>query len=63
MEASVWETERVLNMLSNDFVIITLYTDDRTALPEDMQYYLKLRAREKNQDLWSKMGRFASVKV
>jgi len=47
MEASVWGDERVLNMLSNDFVIITLYTDDRTALPEDMQYISKTSGKDR----------------
>lgn len=34
MEATVWSDPRVLERLKNDFVIIALYVDDKTALPE-----------------------------
>lgn len=35
MEARVWSDPRVLEMLRNDYVIIALYVDDRTKLPEN----------------------------
>ncbi|MCK5136508.1 MAG: thioredoxin family protein [Bacteroidales bacterium] len=38
MEAAVWSDPEVLNMLRNDFVIVALYTDDRTKLPESEWY-------------------------
>lgn len=34
MEASVWSDTRVLERLRNDFVIIALYVDDKSNLPE-----------------------------
>ena len=34
MEANVWSDPRVLERLKNDFVIIALYVDDKTALPQ-----------------------------
>ncbi len=34
MEANVWSEPRVLEKLKNEFVIIALYVDDKTALPE-----------------------------
>ena len=34
MEANVWSDPRVLSRLKNDFVIIALYVDDKTLLPE-----------------------------
>ena len=34
MEATVWSDPRVLERLKNEFVIIALYVDDKTALPE-----------------------------
>lgn len=34
MENSVWADSRALNMLREDYVIIALYTDDRSKLPE-----------------------------
>lgn len=38
MEANVWSDPRVLNRLQKDFLIITLYVDDKTKLPEDEWY-------------------------
>ncbi len=35
MENGVWGDPRALKMLSEDYVIIALYTDDRTTLPEE----------------------------
>jgi len=34
MEANVWSDPRVLERLKNDFVIIALYVDDKTSLPQ-----------------------------
>jgi thiol:disulfide interchange protein DsbD len=36
MEASVWADARVADRLSNDFVLISLYVDDKTPLKEPM---------------------------
>ena len=35
MEARVWSDPEVLRRLSEDFVIVSLYVDDKTKLPED----------------------------
>jgi thiol:disulfide interchange protein len=35
MEATVWSDPRVLDRLNNDVVILALYNDDRTTLPEE----------------------------
>jgi thiol:disulfide interchange protein len=35
MYSEVWSDPRVLSILSNSFVIASLYTDDRTVLPEE----------------------------
>lgn len=37
MEASVWTDDKVADMLNNDYVLITLFVDDKTALPEHIQ--------------------------
>ena len=37
MESRVWSDPRVLDMLKNDFVIVALYTDDKTRLLEEDQ--------------------------
>lgn len=38
MEASVWAEHEVLNRLKNDYVIISLYVDDKTELAENEKY-------------------------
>ncbi len=38
MEASVWSEPEVLKRLQKDFVLISLYVDDKTELPVDEQY-------------------------
>lgn len=35
MEQRVWSDPKILSMLKNDFVIVVLYTDDKTKLPEN----------------------------
>jgi thiol:disulfide interchange protein DsbD len=34
MEDNVWVDPRVLERLNNDYVLVSLYVDDKTALPE-----------------------------
>jgi thiol:disulfide interchange protein DsbD len=34
MEAKVWSDPRVLKKLKEDYIVVSLYTDDKTALPE-----------------------------
>ena len=38
MESVVWKDPRVLQMLNNDYIILALYVDDKTPLPEHEQY-------------------------
>ncbi|HRN34107.1 MAG TPA: protein-disulfide reductase DsbD family protein [Saprospiraceae bacterium] len=40
MEEHVWPTNKVKNLLTNEFVVISLYVDDKTPLPEDQQVTL-----------------------
>jgi thiol:disulfide interchange protein DsbD len=37
MEASVWNDARVADILKKDYVLISLYVDDKTPLPEPLQ--------------------------
>lgn len=41
MEAVVWSDPQVLNRLQNDFVVVALYVDDKTTLPENQWYASK----------------------
>jgi thiol:disulfide interchange protein DsbD len=38
MEAKVWSDPRVLKKLRDDYIVVSLYTDDKTALPEEEQF-------------------------
>ncbi|WP_106292674.1 protein-disulfide reductase DsbD family protein [Arcticibacter pallidicorallinus] len=38
MESSVWPDKRVLETIQNDYVLIQLYVDDKTALPENERF-------------------------
>ncbi len=47
MEAAVWSDPQVQDRLRNNFVIISLYVDDRTDLPESEQYISNTGGRER----------------
>jgi thiol:disulfide interchange protein len=38
MEVSVWSDPQVLQRMNDDYVLISLYVDDKTALPENERY-------------------------
>ena len=38
MEAAVWSDGAVLKRLKEDYVLISMFVDDKTALPEDQKY-------------------------
>jgi thiol:disulfide interchange protein DsbD len=38
MEARVWSDKEVLKLLKNDFIVLALYVDDKTELPESSWY-------------------------
>jgi len=35
MEAAVWSDPKVLNILQNDYIVVALYVDDKSKLPEE----------------------------
>ncbi len=39
MEDNVWSQPKVLKKLSDDYVLISLYVDDKTALPDNQQFF------------------------
>jgi thiol:disulfide interchange protein DsbD len=41
MEDNVWSQPKILKKLSDDYVLISLYVDDKTLLPENQQYISK----------------------
>ena len=42
MEAKVWSDPRVLKKLKEDYIVVSLYTDDKTVLPEAEQFNSKV---------------------
>ncbi len=56
MENTVWENEQVMKMIAENYVLVGLYTDDRTKLEESEWYTSKIDGRnvdtlgEKNLD-------------
>ena len=51
MESRVWSDPNVLNILKNDFVIVALYTDDKSKLEE------KDWVKAENGDVYKQLGR------
>jgi thiol:disulfide interchange protein DsbD len=47
MEESVWSDPTVQSLLRNEFVIVALYTDDRTKLPEEEWYTSRVDGKVK----------------
>jgi thiol:disulfide interchange protein len=47
MEANVWPNQEVLKRLKNDYVIASLYIDDKTELPANERYISKYDNKEK----------------
>ena len=49
MEEQVWSKNKVFNILNDDFIIVSLYVDDRRELPQEEQFqYLKPNGTVKN---------------
>ncbi|MBE0638151.1 MAG: thioredoxin family protein [Bacteroidales bacterium] len=48
MEQSVWSDPRVLQRLRDEYIIVSLYVDERTALPKEDQFVSDFGGREKN---------------
>lgn len=46
MEASVWSDPQVLKRLNEDYVLISLYVDDKTELPENEKYTSKFSGKK-----------------
>ncbi len=59
MEAAVWTNEKVRSLINDDYVLITLYVDDRTPLPEQQKIMEngKERTLRTVGDKWSYLQR------
>lgn len=47
MEAAVWSDPQALSMLMNDYIVISLYTDDQSLLPESEQKVIEVNGKNK----------------
>ncbi len=63
MEEQVWSQDKVYNVLSEDFIIISLYVDDRKELPKEAQFkYLKPNGSIKNiKSIGDKWATFQTI--
>jgi thiol:disulfide interchange protein DsbD len=59
MEAAVWSNARVKSIIDNDYVLISLYVDDKTKLPETIEIneYGKTSKLRTIGDKWSYLQR------
>lgn len=57
MEENVWIAPEVYDLLAKNYVITSLYVDQKTALPKDQQYYSKTLEKDvvTEGDKWSEM--------
>lgn len=61
MEDNIWSDPRILSLLQNDLVMISLYVDDKTTLPFSEQYVSPVTGK-KVKTVGNKWSDFQSVK-
>ena len=59
MEAAVWTDDRVKDLINNDYVLIQLFVDDKTPLPEPIEVTQNGQTRKLRTvgDKWSYLQR------
>jgi thiol:disulfide interchange protein DsbD len=62
MEQNVWVKDKVLNILKNDVVLISLYVDDKRDLPEAEVVDSKLRPGKKLKYIGQKWSEFQTIR-
>jgi thiol:disulfide interchange protein len=62
MEMNVWAKNKVLNLLKNDVILISLYVDDKRKLPENEVVESKLRPGKKLKYIGQKWSEFQTLK-
>ena len=56
MEDNVWPDPSVVNQLRSDYVVVSLYCDDKAELPENLKYTTKTGVKIKTWgNKWSQM--------
>lgn len=62
MEASVWPDKDVYALLNDELVIIQLYVDDKTTLPEEEQFVSSFSGK-KVHTIGNKVERFSGEQI
>lgn len=62
MEQRVWAVPRVMNLLKNDLVLISLYVDDKRPLPKGMETDSKLRPGKTLRYIGQKWSEFQTLR-
>ncbi|MFA5296730.1 MAG: cytochrome c biogenesis protein CcdA [Lutibacter sp.] len=62
MEQQVWAKEKVLQVLKNDIVLISLYVDDKRPLPNNEEIESKLHPGKKLKQVGQKWSEFQIIK-
>jgi thiol:disulfide interchange protein DsbD len=62
MEQNVWAKDKVLQVLKNEVVLISLYVDDKRKLEEGEQLESKLRPGKKLKYIGQKWSEFQTIK-
>ena len=62
MEQNVWAKDRILPMLKNEVVLISLYVDDKRKLPEGEEVESKLRPGKKLRYIGQKWSEFQTLR-
>ncbi len=62
MEQNVWAKDKILPILKNDVVLISLYVDDKRKLPEGEEIDSKLRPGKKLKYIGQKWSEFQTIK-
>lgn len=61
MEQNVWPKEKILPILKNDIVLISLYVDDKRPLPDGEEINSKLRPGKKLKYIGQKWSEFQTI--
>lgn len=62
MEQFVWPDPKVLNILKNDVVLVSLFVDDKRPLPKDEQLMSKLKEGKKLKYIGQKWSEFQAIR-
>lgn len=62
MEQNVWAKNKILNILKNDIVLISLYVDDKRPLPKNQEVNSKLYPNKKLKYIGQKWSELQTIK-